>query len=102
MLLNQAPYIQSASSSVGYYQHQHVMPPSQLTSHPFSMGRKYIDIMSKSVFFSMNNNKYNVSLALALSDALYQPIAPPMSQTQQPNLVHQPMKSNEQTLISFD
>jgi growth factor-regulated tyrosine kinase substrate len=71
--INQIPYIQPPSS-VGYYQHP--IYPSQLTSHSFSMGQ--------------------------MSDALPQPIAPPLSQIQQPYSVHPSMQSNEQTLISFD
>ena len=38
-----------------------------------------------------------------MSDALPQPLAPPLSQNhQQPFSVHPSMQSNEQTLISFD
>jgi len=73
--LNQIPpYVQPPPSSVGYYQQP--IYPSQLTSHPFSMGQ--------------------------MSDALHQPIAPPLTQIQQPYSVHPSIQSNEQTLISFD
>ncbi|CAF2937496.1 unnamed protein product [Rotaria sp. Silwood2] len=72
---NQIPYVQSLPS-VGYYHYQHPTPPSQLTSNSFSMG--------------------------PLSDALHQPVAPPLSQIPQPYSVHPSMQSNEQTLISFD
>jgi len=68
------PYVQPPPSSVGYYQQP--IYPSQLTSHPFSMGQ--------------------------MSDALHQPIAPPLTQIQQPYSVHPSIQSNEQTLISFD
>ncbi|CAF0757271.1 unnamed protein product [Rotaria sp. Silwood1] len=73
--INQIPYVQPLSS-VGYYHYQHPTLPSQLTSNSFSMG--------------------------PLSDASHQPVAPPLSQIQQPYSVHPSMQSNEQTLISFD
>jgi growth factor-regulated tyrosine kinase substrate len=72
---NQIPqYIQPPALSVGYYQHP--IYPSQLTSNSFSMGQ--------------------------MSDALPQPLAPPLSQISQPYSLHPPMQSNEQTLITFD
>lgn len=61
-------------TSVGYYQYP--VHPSQLTSQAYSMTQ--------------------------MSDALPQPLAPPLSQIQQPYPVQPPIQSNEQTLISFD